>query len=136
MRLRRKQVRRFPLRQLTSFAQSGLKLSAGKTVTASFSVKNTGNRAGADVPQLYLVSANGQKKLRLAAFDKVELAPGQSKKISVTVDPRLIADWKDGGWHIAGGRYDFALGRSATDLSPAKTIRLAARKMSPNGSAE
>ncbi len=115
----------------TSFAHYGLKVTAGKTITASFTVKNTGAVAGADVPQLYLVSVNGQKKLRLAGFDKVSLAPGGSKKVTVTVDPRLLADWKDGGWKIAGGSYGFALGKSATDLGTPQTVSMAARHWGP-----
>jgi beta-glucosidase len=115
----------------TSFAHSGLIVSAGKTITASFIVKNTGAKAGADVPQLYLVLANGQNKLRLAAFDKVSLAPGASKKVSVVIDPRLLADWSDGGWTIAGGSYAFALGTSAEALGPTKAVNIAARKWGP-----
>jgi beta-glucosidase len=117
----------------SSFAHSALRVSAGPSVTATFTVQNTGTRAGADVPQLYLVSANGQKKLRLAAFDKVALAPGASKKLSVTVDPRLLADWKDGGWEIAGGTYSFALGTSATALGPIQTVKIAPKKWAPKG---
>ena len=116
----------------TSFEHGGLKVTAaGKVVTASFTVGNIGNRPGADVPQLYLVSVNGQKKMRLAAFDKVALAAGASRKVSVSVDPRLIADWKDGGWSIAGGAYGFALGASAEALGPVQTVRIAARKWGP-----
>jgi beta-glucosidase len=111
----------------TSFAHSGLKLSAGRTVSARFTVKNTGSKAGADVPQLYLVSVNGQSKLRLAAFEKLNLAPGASRNVAVQIDPRLLADWKDGGWQIAGGSYGFALGTSATSLGPVTTVKLAAR---------
>jgi beta-glucosidase len=112
----------------TSFAHSGLKVSG---LSASFTVTNTGSRAGADVPQLYLVSANGAKKVRLVAFDKVMLAPGAAKKITVTIDPRLIADWKDGGWTIAAGNYGFALGASAEDIGPVTTIKLAAKHWGP-----
>jgi beta-glucosidase len=115
----------------TSFAHSGLTVSAGKSVTASFTVKNTGPVAGADVPQLYLVSANGTNKLRLAGFDKVALAPGASKKLSLTVDPRLLADWKEDGWQIAGGSYSFALGTSADALGPVVEVKIAGRKWGP-----
>jgi beta-glucosidase len=115
----------------TSFAHSGLKLSAGSTITATFTVKNTGAVAGADVPQLYLVSAAGKKTQRLAAFDKVMLAPGASKTVSVSVDPRLIADWTDGGWLIRGGSYSFALGTSAADLGPVVSTNIAERRLKP-----
>ncbi len=115
----------------TSFAHSGLTVSAGKTIIASFTVKNVGAVTGADVPQLYLVSANGAKKLRLAAFDKVTLAPGASKKLSLTVDPRLVADWKAGGWQIAGGSYGFALGTSAETQGPVVQVKISARSWGP-----
>ncbi|MEY2928255.1 MAG: hypothetical protein RL367_2732, partial [Pseudomonadota bacterium] len=115
----------------TSFDQSGLKVAAGSAVSASFTVKNTGSVAGADVPQLYLVSAAGKPTLRLAAFDKVKLAPGASQQVKVSIDPRLLADWKDGGWQIAGGSYGFALGTSAQSLGPVVTVKIAARKWGP-----
>jgi beta-glucosidase len=43
----------------TSFSYSDLKLSGGETITAGFTVTNTGKRDGADVPQLYLTEAGG-----------------------------------------------------------------------------
>jgi beta-glucosidase len=112
----------------TSFASSGLKIAG---LTASFTVTNTGGREGADVPQLYLVSINGTKTLRLAAFDKLSLAAGASKKLKLTIDPRLIANWKDSGWQIAGGSYGFALGSSAETLGPVQTVKIAPRKWGP-----
>jgi beta-glucosidase len=116
----------------TTFTRGDLKVTAaGDKLTARFTLANTGSRAGSDVAQLYLVSAAGQEKLRLAAFDKVDLAPGASRAVTVTIDPRLIADWKGGGWDIAGGEYDFALGASAADLGPATPVTLKARHWGP-----
>jgi beta-glucosidase len=116
----------------TSFTQGGLKVSAsGKAITATFTVANTGTRAGADTPQVYLVSAAGHDRLRLAAFDKIDLAPGASSTMLVSIDPRLLADWKDGGWDIAGGAYGFALGASAADLGPVTYATLKARHWGP-----
>ncbi len=115
----------------TSFEHAGLRLNAGRSITARFSVRNSGAVAGADVPQLYLVSVNGRKRLRLAAFDKVSLAPGAARTVSVDIDPRLLADWKDGGWQIEGGTYGFALGASAEALGPVTAVRIAGRKWGP-----
>ncbi len=112
----------------SNFSHSGLKVSSGAKMTANFTVKNTGTRAGADVPQLYLVNAAGKKTMRLVAFDKVMLAPGASKTLSVTIDPRLLANWKDGGWQIAGGDYDFALGTSAEALGVSVNANVSARR--------
>ena len=115
----------------TSFAHSGLKVSAGKTITASFTLTNSGAKAGADVPQLYLVSVGGQHKQRLVAFDRVELTAGESKKVILTIEPRIVAEWESGKWQIAAGKYGFALGTSAESLGPAQTVTLTARSWGP-----
>jgi beta-glucosidase len=95
----------------TTFAYADLEVGGGETITASFTVTNAGDRAGADVPQLYLTAP----RMRLLGFERVELAPGESRRLTVTAEPRLLARF-DGGWHIAGGRYGVAVGRSAGDL--------------------
>ncbi|MCY1671917.1 glycoside hydrolase family 3 C-terminal domain-containing protein [Novosphingobium sp. SL115] len=109
----------------TSFESTGLKV---KGFSASFTVKNTGQRAGADVAQVYLVSRNGEAKQRLVGFSRVPLEPGASKPVTVTFDPRVLADWKDGGWSLPGGEYAFALGKDAENLSAPVKVKLAAKK--------
>jgi beta-glucosidase len=102
----------------TTFSYSDLKVSGGETVTATFTVSNTGNVAGADVPQLYLIDAPDGQRMRLLGFERVELAPGASRKVTVTAEPQLLARF-DGGaghWRIAGGGYRVALGKSTGDL--------------------
>jgi beta-glucosidase len=115
----------------TQFKHEALKLSGGDTVAASFKIRNTGEREGADVAQLYLVDAAGTPLRRLAAFERVSLKPGQSKQIALKVDPRLIAEWENGGWHIKGGSYAFALGKSAIELGPTATVKLNERRFTP-----
>ena len=99
----------------TTFATSGL-TTDGKS--ASFTVTNTGKRAGATVGQVYLVTRNGAARQRLAAFQRVELAPGEARKVTVRFDPRVFADWTDKGWSLQGGKYGFALGENAEQLGP------------------
>jgi beta-glucosidase len=70
----------------TSFAYKNLKVSGGETVTATFTVTNTGKRAGADVPQVYLTGAGDTKRMRLLGFERVELQPGESKEVTVSAD--------------------------------------------------
>jgi beta-glucosidase len=108
----------------TSFAGSGLTL---KGLNASFTLANTGQREGAGVAQLYLVSRGGQVKQRLVGFRRVNLAAEASQQISLTIDPRLLADWQDGGWSIPAGSYGFALGDDAEHLGPTLTVKLRAR---------
>ncbi|MGH8141425.1 MAG: glycoside hydrolase family 3 C-terminal domain-containing protein, partial [Steroidobacteraceae bacterium] len=115
----------------TTFETGGLKVSAGRNITAECTVTNTGRRAGADVVQLYLISAAGQPERRLVGYQRVQLDPGQSQSIKLSVDPRLIAHWMDGAWHIAPGHYRWALGASALDTgTPVDTV-LRERRLKP-----
>jgi beta-glucosidase len=105
----------------TLFDYSGLEVEGGDTITATFSVTNVGGRPGTDVPQLYLVSAAGQERMRLLGFQRVELQPGQSRLVVITADRRLLArfdgpDGITGDWRIVEGAYQVAVGRSAHDL--------------------
>jgi beta-glucosidase len=102
----------------TTFEYSNLQVSGGDTVTATFTVANTGERDGADVPQLYLMEAAGDARMRLLGFERVELQAGESRQVTLTADPRLLArfDRDAGQWHIAGGTHRLALGRAADDL--------------------
>jgi beta-glucosidase len=102
----------------TSFSYQDLELRGDDTVAATFSVTNTGAREGADVPQLYLIDAAGEKRMRLLGFERIFLKPGQSKQVSVVADPRLLARFDSGAgkWRIAAGRYRIAVGKSAEDL--------------------
>jgi len=109
----------------TTFETTGLQL---KGLSAQFTVRNTGSRAGATVAQLYLVSRNRQAKQRLVGFQRVDLAPGEARSVRLEIDPRLLADWSAGGWSIAGGPYDFALGDDAERLGAIQTVRLAGRR--------
>ncbi len=66
----------------TTFAYADLEVA---DLTATFTVTNTGARAGATVPQLYLVAPR-----RLLGFARVELAPGESRRVSITAEPRVL----------------------------------------------
>ncbi|HEU4948899.1 MAG TPA: beta-glucosidase [Kribbella sp.] len=102
----------------TSFGYSNLQVSDGDTITATFTVTNTGDRAGADVPQLYLTEAAGDRRMRLLGFERVELQPGESRQVALTPDPRLLAryDGEAGQWSLAEGTYRLAIGKAADDL--------------------
>ena len=115
----------------TRFEHGMLALRGGDTVKASFSVRNIGEREGQYVAQLYLLNAAGQPVQRLAAFGKLDLQAGESRKLSLEVDPRLLADWDQHGWLIKAGEYRFALGESARDLGPVATVKLGERRLPP-----
>ena len=80
----------------TTFAYRDLKVASGTagTYTASFTVTNTGKRAGAEVAQVYVGPRNPavpRPAKELKGFSKVELKPGESKQVSVTLNPRSFS---------------------------------------------
>jgi len=99
----------------TSFGYSGLKVTGGRTLSASFTVTNTGQRPGADVPQVYVTLAG--KARRLVGWDKLVLNPGESREISLTADPRLLADFNARArrWEVRPGTAKVELARSAAE---------------------
>lgn len=113
----------------TTFSYSELSVTGGETITATFTVTNTGKREGADVPQLYLTEAAGDTRMRLLGFERVELKAGESRRVTVTADPRLVArfDADAGRWRIAKGTYSVMLGRSAAAPVLSGTATLKAR---------
>jgi len=117
----------------TSFAYSDFEVIGGDTIAASFSVTNTGDRKGADVPQLYLTEAAGEQRLRLLGFERVELEPGETRQVSLTADPRLLSRFETatGQWRIAEGLHHVALGRSAVDFTHVARVHLSGRSFGP-----
>ena len=103
----------------TQFAYSdlGAAISDGK-LTVHFTVKNTGARTGKDTPQIYVSPKNGgwEAPKRLAGWSKVELAPGASTIVTVTVDPRLLSVHDGSAWKPSSGPFVVSLGSSAADL--------------------
>ncbi|GIH15406.1 glycoside hydrolase family 3 C-terminal domain-containing protein [Rugosimonospora africana] len=108
----------------TSFRYSHLKvtpvLGTHGSVTATVDVTNTGTRAGADVAQLYLTdpAAAGEPPLQLKGFQKVQLAPGQTRHLSFTLDQRAFSIWNSAAqdWTTVDGRYTVSVGDSSSNL--------------------
>jgi len=97
----------------------------------SFTVRNTGARAGADVPQIYLVGRSAEKVKRLVGFQRVQLEPGESREIHIALDDRLLGDFRNGEWKILAGRYRFVLASSAGDEGKAVEVSLSKRSRRP-----
>jgi len=77
---------------------SSLNASAPLALTASAEVTNTGLRAGEEVVQLYvrLMGTSVSQPVRaLKGFQRVALAPGETKKVSFTLQPDAFALWND-----------------------------------------
>jgi len=117
----------------TSFSFSGLnvKQQAGDNATVSFTVTNTGERAGAEVAQLYLgfpaIAEGNEPPLQLRGFKKVMLKAGETKTVELKLDARSFSYWseKAQAWQVAAGEFQVMVGDSSADtpLKGSVTIR-------------
>ncbi|HLI78101.1 MAG TPA: glycoside hydrolase family 3 C-terminal domain-containing protein [Acidobacteriaceae bacterium] len=116
----------------TSFSFAGLKVTPGSgptLATAEFDVTNTGRRAGATVAQVYL-SEPGAREPRpaheLKGFERVELAPGQTRHISVPLDARSFAWFNPTthNWTIDPGSFTVSVGESLATLPLTGTVNI------------
>lgn len=85
----------------------------------SCKVKNVGARVGAEVVQLYLSPRSGQplKPIQLKGFARVELEPGESRRVEFVLSPEQLAYYTDKGFYmIEPGRYEFMVGASSEDI--------------------
>ena len=112
----------------TTYQYGGLKVVAGKEPTVSFTVKNTGSRAGAEIAEVYvaLPAAAEEPPKRLAGWSKVQLKPGESREVSLTINPRELSiyDQSTNGWKQLPGRYTFMVGGSSKDFPLQKAVDL------------
>jgi beta-glucosidase len=119
----------------TRFGYAGLTLAGGETVTASFEVTNSGERPGTDVAQVYatVTAADGKPSRRLIGWARVSLEPGETRRVSVTADPRLLAAYDVGlpGWRIADGPVRVSVGTDAETMVLAGETRLVGRTLKP-----
>lgn len=110
----------------TTFAYSNLsvgkeKMTESETLTVTVDVTNTGEIAGKEVAQLYVAPKGGtiiRPVRELKAFEKIELAPGETKKVQFTLDRRAFAYWSTQihDWHVGSGEYEIQIGRNAQDI--------------------
>lgn len=103
----------------TTFKYADLKVGHdGESV--SVTVTNTGSRAGAEVAEVYaaLPESAGEPWKRLIAYKKVELAPGESKTVTMDVDPMYESIWDVAGkrWTRPSGEYRVMAGPSSAEL--------------------
>ena len=104
----------------SSFEYSSLKVTPGDHVRVSFTVKNTGERAGTEIAQVYagLPAGTGEPPKRLVGWSRVTLNPGESKDLSVDVEPLFLSvfDTRSNSWKRVSGEYTFMAGGSSQSL--------------------
>jgi len=110
----------------TTYAYSGLSVTPGDSTTVTFTVKNSGKRAGTEIAQIYasLPDAAGEPPKRLIGWTRIDLAPGESKQVSVPVsrDRLTVYDEASDSWKFIPGSYVIHVGGSSQDLPLQKAI--------------
>ena len=119
----------------TSFELGDLTVSVdGANVAVGVTVRNSGGRAGAATPQVYLSAPDSAKiPLRLAGWARIELAPGEERRATIAVDPRLIATFDEAArrWRIAAGAYRMTAGFDAERRDLTASFSLDAAELPP-----
>ncbi|MGH9415098.1 MAG: beta-glucosidase family protein [Terriglobales bacterium] len=114
----------------TTFAYSGLKVTqAGGALAVHFELKNTGKRAGTEIAEVYLAfpASAGEPPKRLVGWDRVELAAGESKALTVPVALLRLSVWDTSrnAWRVLPGDYRILVGGSSRSLPLSSSLTLA-----------
>ena len=115
----------------TRFGYSQLTATGGKTLAVSFTLTNTGSRAGMGVAEVYAAPPGGVS--RLIGFRKIALRPGERRRVRVQADPRLLAAYDEAahGWRLAAGAYGIGVGASSAELPLHGSARLLDARLKP-----
>jgi beta-glucosidase len=120
----------------TTFDYGALQVSSstldpsGK-ITVSLPIKNTGDREGREIVELYThdPAPKIDKPVReLKGFAKVDLAPGETKTVTLQLTPRDLAYFDVPGkqWKADAGDYEIQVGASSRDIRQKATVHLSA----------
>ena len=110
----------------TEFTYGDLTLSSAQMtdediLTVSLKVKNSGKTEGKEVVQLYVKDCTHsaiRPEKELKGFEKVYLAPGQSRTVTFEIDPGMLACYDDakGGWGAEPGEFTAYVGAASDDI--------------------
>ena len=115
----------------TTFSVSDLLVEgSGTDLTATVTVRNTGDRPGAQVVQLYVHDVEStlhRPEQELKAFAKVHLLPGEARTVSMPLDRRSFAvyDTATASWAVEAGRFEVRVGTSSRDLPLVTSVEVA-----------
>ena len=119
----------------TKFDLSRLAVSvSGSKVAASVTVRNSGERAGTAAPQFYVLGPEGAKvPLRLVGWDRADLKPGEDRRVTVAIDPRLLATFDEAArrWRIEPGAYRLTAGFDSGRRELAASFELQSASLPP-----
>ena len=112
----------------TTYSYSNLRVTPGKNPQVTFTVTNSGNRAGAEVAEVYasLPSSTNEPPKRLVGWSKVQLKPGESKEITIDINPKYLSIYsvEQHGWQLVPGEYSVMVGGSSQNLPLKQAVSL------------
>ena len=96
-------------------------MTADDTISFTVNVKNTGTREGQEVVQLYISdkkSSLPRPVKELKGFQKVKLAPGEEKAVTLTIDKKALSFFDDAKheWVAEPGKFEAVIGSSSRDI--------------------
>jgi beta-glucosidase len=106
----------------TTYSYSGMTVSQSPAgaATVSFTVKNTGNREGTEIAEVYasLPPSTTEPPNRLVGWSRVTLKPGESREVSIAVSAEYLSVFDEiaNDWMLIPGIYTFRVGGSSRDL--------------------
>ena len=115
--------------EFSNLSLSASSLKAGDPLTVTLTVKNTGTVTGATVAQIYVGEHSPtipRPAYELKAFQKIELAPGESRTVALTLDRRSFAFWspQSKDWQVDPARFTIFAGDSSEHLPLAQDVTL------------
>ncbi|MCQ2237646.1 MAG: glycoside hydrolase family 3 C-terminal domain-containing protein [Bacteroidaceae bacterium] len=124
----------------TNFAYSTPVVKVGKDggITATITVKNTGDVAGREAVQLYVTAPDGgmvKPESELKAFAKTkELQPGESQTLTMSCSPYYLSSFNEGAsqWETAAGKYTVKFGANAQDIRATGSVVLKGQNWKTN----
>lgn len=125
----------------TTFSYCGLtvnqdRIKESEMLNVSVKVTNTGKRIGKEVIQLYVAPKGGtviRPVRELRAFEKIELAPGETKTVQFCLDRRAFAYWNTEihDWYVESGEYEIQIGKNAQEILLFSTVYVESEVMIP-----
>jgi beta-glucosidase len=122
----------------TTFEYADLQATSAPdgSATIALNVSNTGKRAGDEIVELYVAPPKAsvpRPPCELKAFARVSLAPGETKAVTMSLEPRSFAYWDDHDkrWRVEAGTFEILAGASSRDIRLRRKIEVSDRSLPP-----
>ena len=102
------------------------RFTGGAKPGVTVAITNQSDRATVAVPQLYVTLPDGSP-LRLSGWSREKLAPHETRTVTITADPRVLARWQGSRWRQAAGSYKLTLATDAAHPLQSASVALAQR---------